>query len=102
MLYVPPYWWHAVRNLDDPTMALGLRWLCPSRCARVAPVLAALDVAAGRPPLWRSIRASRMAFPLVFMEQLGLTGDPAYEAYVKQVTASFPAYRSAMARAGLG
>jgi hypothetical protein len=97
VLWNPPYVWHAVRNLTNPTIGIGYRWVTPSHCFSLAPLLATLDCLATKPPIWESIKLADRDFSMVFLEQFPqLKKHPGYPQYVAQVEGSYSEYRAAM------
>lgn len=103
VLWNPPYVWHAVRNLDSPTIGVGYRWVTPASCFRLAPVLAALDCLATNPPVWTALRRARQSFQLIFLGQIrGHERLDGYAEFRRQVSARQAEYRRAMRAAGLG
>jgi len=92
VLWNPPYVWHAVRNLSDPTIGVGYRWVCPGDCLRREPLYALLDCLATNPPIWQSIRRADKSFLLVLLEQYEGQRLPKYEQFEKQVNASYQDY----------
>ena len=92
VLWNPPYVWHAVRNLTDPTIGIGYRWVCPSDCFRREPLYALLDCLANNPPIWQSIRDADKSFLLVMLEQYEGQRLPKYDQFEKQVNASYQQY----------
>jgi len=95
VLWNPPYWWHAVRNLSDWTVGAGYRWVTPTHCLRTAPLWAACT--ARHPPVWESLRLADKDFGLVFLEQYPeLKGHPLYSDYVAQLEGTYEGYREKM------
>jgi hypothetical protein len=97
VMWIPPFVWHAVRNLDDPTMALGYRFLSPRHCFKLSPLYSTLDCLAMDPPIWKSVALADRDFGLVFAEQFPeLKGHPLYPEYRQQIEGSYAEYRARM------
>jgi hypothetical protein len=95
VLWNPPYVWHAVKTLTPETISLGFRWMSPSHCIRLSPLLSALDCCATSPPIWKSIRLADRDFSLVFVEQFPeLKEHPRYPRYLAQIEEGYARYQS--------
>jgi len=94
VLWNPPYVWHTVRNLSDPTIGVGYRWVCPTDCFRREPLYAFLDCLATNPPIWKSLRQSDRGFLLVLMQHFEGHRLPRYEEFNSQLNASYKEYRA--------
>lgn len=70
VLFNPPYFWHAVRNLTD-SIGVGYRWVPPHYCFGQAPLYALLDLFTTNPPIWKAWNLSKKDFNLVQLAETG-------------------------------
>lgn len=70
VLYNPPYWWHAIKNIGH-TIGLGYRWLPLGHNFRHYPLNSALDLCTSRPPFWKTWRLSQIDPNLTHMAEIG-------------------------------
>ena len=70
LLYNPPYWWHAVRNLSD-SIGVGYRWLSPMQSFKTAPVYFSLDMTVVNPTIWKSNLLAKEDINLIHLAQTG-------------------------------
>ncbi len=53
ILWNPPFYWHAVKNVSD-SIGVGYRWLSPFYSYKTSPLYFSLDVFATKPPIWKA------------------------------------------------
>jgi len=53
VLWNPPFYWHAVKNLSD-SIGVGYRWMSPFYSFKVSPLYMLLDCFATNPPIWKA------------------------------------------------
>ncbi len=53
ILWNPPFYWHAVKNVDD-SIGVGYRWLSPFYSFKISPLYMLLDMFATKPPIWKA------------------------------------------------
>ncbi|MDF1699028.1 MAG: cupin-like domain-containing protein [Saprospiraceae bacterium] len=70
VLFVPPYWWHAVRNFGD-TIGVGYRWLPLWFNFKHHPLHSFLDLCTTRPPVWKTWKLSQIDPNLTHMAEVG-------------------------------
>jgi hypothetical protein len=70
VLWNPPYYWHAVRNLTD-SIGVGYRWLPPHYCFKQEPLYFFLDLFVRNPSLWQSYKLAHTDINLIQLAQTG-------------------------------
>lgn len=70
VLWNPPFWWHAVKNLGD-SIGVGYRWLPPLYCFKASPLYSFLDLCATNPPIWKSYKLYKQDINLIHMAEYG-------------------------------
>jgi hypothetical protein len=53
ILWNPPFYWHAVKNVTD-SIGVGYRWLSPFYSFKISPLYMLLDCFATKPPIWKT------------------------------------------------
>jgi len=53
ILWNPPFYWHAVRNVTD-SIGVGYRWLSPFYSFKISTLYMMLDCFATKPPIWKA------------------------------------------------
>jgi hypothetical protein len=53
VLWNPPFYWHAVKNVTD-SIGVGYRWLSPLYSFKISPLYMTLDCFATKPPIWKA------------------------------------------------
>ena len=53
ILWNPPFYWHAVKNVTD-SIGVGYRWLSPFYSFKISPLYMLLDCFATKPPIWKA------------------------------------------------
>lgn len=74
ILYNPPYYWHAVRNLTD-SIGVGYRWFPPLHCLNISPLYFFLDMCATNPSIWNSMKLAKTDINLIQLAQTGRLKD---------------------------
>jgi hypothetical protein len=70
VLYNPPYWWHAVKNIGN-TIGFGYRWLPFWDTLKSNPLYTFLDLFAVRPPIWKTWKLSQIDPNLTHLAEVG-------------------------------
>jgi len=70
VLFNPPYYWHAVRNIGR-TIGVGYRWLPLGNTFRTDPVCAFLDLCTTNPPFWKNWKLSQIDPNLTHLAETG-------------------------------
>ena len=70
ILYNPPYYWHAVKNLTN-SIGVGYRWIAPFYCFQINPLYSFLDLFVTKPPIWKSLKLFKKDFNLVQLAETG-------------------------------
>ena len=74
VLWNPPYYWHAVKNIGK-SIGVGYRWFPPLYCFKSSPLYSTLDLFATNPPIWKSLRLTREDVNLIHMAEHGQLKD---------------------------
>tara|TARA_B100001093_G_scaffold223936_1_gene214593 strand:- start:13 stop:1089 length:1077 start_codon:yes stop_codon:yes gene_type:complete len=73
ILYVPPYYWHAVKTITSNNISIGYRWLDPINCLNINPIYFLLDLVSGNPNIIKNILINRKEGPMRhFINEMGL------------------------------
>lgn len=70
VLYVPPYWWHAVKNIGH-SIGVGYRWLPLQFNFKHNKLLSILDLCTTRPFVWKTWKLSQIDPNLTHMAEVG-------------------------------
>ncbi len=74
VLWNPPYFWHAVKNLT-PSIGVGYRWISPFYCLNTSVLYSLLDLFAVNPPIWKSYGMYKKDLNLVQLAETGRLDD---------------------------
>jgi len=77
ILYNPPYFWHAVRNLST-SIGVGYRWIDWTSIFRATPLYAILDLMQLNPPIWKIWKEQMGDYNELHLKELGV-----YENYLE-------------------
>jgi hypothetical protein len=80
ILWNPPYYWHAVKNITN-SIGIGYKWLQPALNFRLQPLYMFLDLFTSQPPLWKAIKLFNEDFNLLQLAEIG-----ALDKYLKEKT----------------
>ena len=70
ILFVPPYWWHAVKNYGH-TIGVGYRWLPFVSNLKKYPLFSFLDICTINPPFWKTWKLTQLDPNLTHMAEVG-------------------------------
>ncbi|MCW3103902.1 MAG: hypothetical protein JWO09_2342 [Bacteroidetes bacterium] len=70
ILWNPPFYWHAVKNMTD-SIGVGYRWLPPLYSFKIAPLYMFLDMCANNPPIWKAYKLYRKDINLIHLAEYG-------------------------------
>tara|TARA_B100001109_G_C18859103_1_gene473140 strand:+ start:898 stop:1959 length:1062 start_codon:yes stop_codon:yes gene_type:complete len=70
VLWNPPFYWHAVKNVGD-SIGVGYRWLPPLYCFKNSFLYSLLDLFAKNPPIWKSYKLYNQDINLIHMAEYG-------------------------------
>lgn len=78
VLYIPPFMWHAVRNLT-PSIGVAYRWLSYATSLKSSSLFFLLDLSNRNPTVWQSLAKHKEDTNLVHLADLGLLDE-----YIKE------------------
>lgn len=70
VLWVPPFYWHAVRNSTD-SIGVGYRWVAPFYAFKISPLYMFLDMFSTNPNLLKSYKLTREDSNLIWLAESG-------------------------------
>ena len=68
VLWNPPFYWHAVKNVGD-SIGVGYRWLSPFYAFKCSPLYSFLDMCATNPPIWKAYKLYRKDINLIHLAE---------------------------------
>jgi hypothetical protein len=70
VLWNPPFYWHAVKNVGD-SIGVGYRWLPPLYCYKLSFLYSLLDTLATNPPIWKAYKLYKQDINLIHLAEYG-------------------------------
>jgi len=70
ILWNPPFYWHAVKNLSH-SIGVGYRWLSPRQAMRSSKLYSILDLFVSKPPIWKSYQMYKEDINLIHQVERG-------------------------------
>jgi hypothetical protein len=70
VLWNPPFYWHAVKNMSD-SIGVGYRWLPPLYSFKTSPFYMLLDMLATNPPIWKAYKLYKKDINLIHLAEYG-------------------------------
>lgn len=68
VLWNPPFYWHAVKNVSD-SIGVGYRWLAPLHSFKMSPFYMLLDMLANNPPIWKAYSLYKKDINLIHLAE---------------------------------
>ncbi len=70
VLWNPPFYWHAVKNVGD-SIGVGYRWLPPMYAYKTSFLYSFLDMCAKNPPIWKAYKLYKKDINLIHLAEYG-------------------------------